>query len=97
MLFSSQLPNRPSFDVLRDPVDRLVKLDQAFAKLTRTDVPGLLCVVDQRVAGSPPERIVVQILLSSNNAPFSHHQCRVKIGSASLKNFPATGVTSFLK
>ena len=44
----------------RDPSDRPVQLGHAVTEPAGLDVPGILRVVDQRVAGAPPVRIVVQ-------------------------------------
>ena len=50
-------------NVLGHPLDAAIELDHALPILRRADVPGVLRVVDQRIAGAPAERIVVQILL----------------------------------
>ncbi len=54
-------------DVLRHPVDRLVELGHALAKPRRADVPGVLGVVEDRVAGAPAERVVVLVALRAEH------------------------------
>ena len=54
-------------DVLGYPLDRLVELDHAFAEIGCTDVPGVLGVINDRVARPPAERIVVYAGLSTKH------------------------------
>ncbi len=53
----------PLANVLGHPFDAAIELDHALPVVGGADVPGVLGVIDQRVAGAPAERIVVQILL----------------------------------
>src|SRR6185503_4240925 len=46
-------------DMLGHPLDAVVELDHALPELRRADVPSILRVIDQRIAGTPAERIVV--------------------------------------
>ena len=72
MLFSSQLPNRPSRMCSGTHLMPRLSSTMRSRYSRRADVPGVLRVVDQRVAGAPTERIVVQILLrAEQQAPLA--------------------------
>ena len=49
----------PVADGFRDPVDGSVQLDHAIPHVSGPDVPGVLCVVNQRVTRPPAERVIV--------------------------------------
>ena len=51
----------PVADVLRHPVDGPVELHEPVAPGGGADVPGVLRVVDERVAGAPAVRVVVRV------------------------------------
>ena len=63
------VPEPPFADRLRHPVDGAVQLHHAIANPARLDVPRVLRVVDERVAGTPPVRIVVETALGSEHEP----------------------------
>ena len=46
-------------DALRDPVDRIIIMDQVVFHLCHTDKPGLSCIVDQRSIASPAMRVTM--------------------------------------
>ena len=74
-LLASQFPNRPSPDVLRHPVDGAVELHHAVPDAARRDVPRVLRVVDEGIAGAPSVRIVVEVALGA-----VHQPARLQVG-----------------
>ena len=59
------VPEAPLPDRLRHPVDGAVERHHAVAEPARLDVPGVLGVVDEGVAGAPSVRIVVPVALGA--------------------------------
>ena len=49
------------------PLDRLVELDHALAEIGGADVPGVLGVINDRVARPPAERVVVHAGLGTKH------------------------------